>query len=156
MPSAALYDLFQVLHASLVLDLGNDGDIHVFFDEDFPHPVDVICRLNKGGRDVVHIILGRKAKLPDDILAVLGTDGTECKPGIRQVHALAVTQPATVDDTADNRGVNNRRYFKFYGAIIKQDWRTGTDFLKQFPVAHADTVHIAGPSVGEQGEAGPR
>ena len=124
------YDLFQIFHAGLVLNLGNNGNVDIFLDENFPHFIDVIGGLNEGGGDVVDVVFGSKAQLSDHILAVLGADGAECQSCFGQVHALAVTQPATMDDTADDRGISDSRDDKFDGAIIKQDRRTGTDFLE--------------------------
>ena len=144
-------DLIDVVHALLVLQLGDDAHVGVVLIQQAANLHHVLGAAAEGRRHKVKALLDAK----EQVLPVLGAHVGHGQMHAGDVHALPVLDgSAVLHQTGDVR-LRPLQHLHADEAVVQHDLAAGVHILGQVLVAHGADVLRAGDLAGGEGELLP-
>ena len=146
-------DLVDVVHAGLVLDLGDDVDVlAAVFPEEGLEIDQILPAGDEGGGDIVHAVADTEEQIRPVLLGHVGLPHDLAG----EAHALAVGEHAARQHGAADLGALDRADLKDHEAVVDEDPVAGREVVGQPPVADRDDALVPDHVLpGGEGEVRP-
>ena len=145
-------DLVNVVHAGLVLNLGDDVDIPAAVGlEELLQIDDVLLAGDEGGGDEVHAVFDAEQEIGAVLIAHIGL----AHDLAGEAHALAVGQNAAGEHRAADLGALDGGDLKDDEAVVDKDTVAGGQVIGKARVAHGHDGLVALHVAGGEGEVRP-